>query len=204
MARNKAKRQAVHVDQMTTAYWGDFQKAIDQASSPGDCVRVVGSIVDNSVLTLLGSVFVKDEISDRILDIQGHLHTASSCTDMAFCLGFITKPVWKNLKQISRVRNLFAHSEIMRDFTDDEVVKLCKGLTFPKLKEMVAGNMKIPQQMADMQNDQMDFEIALSQSQSTTPARDRFVLVATLTAVHIVTVAATTARCTTRQGPMIW
>src|SRR6266436_3438925 len=86
-------------------------------------------------MSLLASFFIKDEVSDSLFDIRGALDSFSKCTDVAYCLGFFPKAVYQNLKIIGKIRNAFAHSTTVHDFTTPEIAGLCSQLRLSDIQE---------------------------------------------------------------------
>jgi hypothetical protein len=72
--------------------------------------------------------------NDSIYDIKGTLNSFSKCADVALRIGLITMPMRKNLAHIADVRNRFAHNPGLIDFSDSDVERSVKQITFPKIK----------------------------------------------------------------------
>jgi len=72
-------------------------------------------------MTLLGSFFIKEDVSDKLFDIKGTLDSFSKCSDVAYCLGFFSKTVFDNLKLIGKIRNAFAHATTIPDFSSLDI-----------------------------------------------------------------------------------
>lgn len=106
---------------------------------------------------------------------------------MAYCLGFVSLPILNNLEKIGKVRNLFAHSTTIREFTDPEIAAECKKLTLPKVDVS---------KIADLS------EVDINKEWSSLSAREQFILVGTLTYVTLLVRAASVQR-QPEQGDLI-
>ena len=115
----------------------ELYKAVNGESNLA-CALICGAALENALTTLLSRFFLEDKVSEEALtNPQGILASFGSCTDMAYCLGLISKGMHKNLKTIAKIRNRFAHSHLHIGFGDPEVAKLCNILTLPKIAHQV-------------------------------------------------------------------
>src|SRR5579871_2496310 len=101
----------------------------NEASLP--CALIIGAMLENMLMTILGGFFIKSDTADNLFKGNGGLESYSKCANMAYCLGFISLPILKNLERIGKVRNLFAHSASIREFTDPDIAAECDKLTMP-------------------------------------------------------------------------
>jgi DNA-binding MltR family transcriptional regulator len=115
----------------------DLYKAINEGS-PLACVLIAAASLDKALISLLGKYFVNGDTSKRILSENGFLGESSRCTDIAYCLGLISKGFLENLKSIAQIRNKFAHSHLFLDFDDKEIMDKCNKLRFPKIAQAVS------------------------------------------------------------------
>jgi hypothetical protein len=115
------------------------------------CALIFTSYIENGLMTLLSEFFIKGEPSVKkgIFNVRGPLGTYSACRDIAYLLGLISGPIFKNLETLGEIRNRFAHSVDTVDFNEPSVEppkdrknverhqgikELCHKLTFPKTR----------------------------------------------------------------------
>ena len=60
------------------------------------------------------------------------MESFAKCIRIAYCLRLIPSAFKKNLEALAKVRNTFAHSDRVLDFTDQRVIDHCKNLKPPK------------------------------------------------------------------------
>jgi hypothetical protein len=125
-------RQAIPKEGMTAEYFGDVVR-VNLEEPPLPLVLVFASVLENTLMTLLHTYFIKCDITEDMFDIKGELDSFSRCSRMARCLGFVSKASFDNLRVIGRIRNNFAHSKKILDFADSEVAKLCEKLVLPPI-----------------------------------------------------------------------
>lgn len=104
------------------------------------CVLITGSFLDQCLASLLYRYFIKSNTANNLLSFKGNLGTYSSRVNLCYCLGLITKGMRQNLDIIGEIRNLFGHTHLMLDFSNQEIKSLCDKLTFPKFHQIVGGN----------------------------------------------------------------
>jgi hypothetical protein len=125
-------RKPIPLDKLGQKTFEGFKQAIkDEASLP--CALIIGAMLENILMTMLASFFIKCDTADHLFKGNGGLESYSKCANMSYCLGFISLPILKNLERIGSVRNLFAHSILAREFTDLEIEAECNKLTIPKV-----------------------------------------------------------------------
>jgi len=112
----------------------DLWKSINE-SSPLGCVLLATSHIEKSLASILHRFFIADSsIPGKLLSFEeGPLGSLGSRNDMAFALGLIDEPIYKNLLCIGTIRNKFAHSHTAIDFTSMEIATLCGQLTIPPI-----------------------------------------------------------------------
>ena len=70
-------------------------------------------------------ILVDDPSIDKLFKGTAPLSTLSARIDMAFALGIITEEIRKNLKNIGKIRNKFAHEPTVTSFAGSPVRDLC-------------------------------------------------------------------------------
>lgn len=111
----------------------DVRKLCDVINKESDlaAVLVCSSFIDACLALLLQHHFKKSSISDKILDSRsGILGTFQSRTDVAYCLGLLTKKRYQDLVFIGEIRNKFAHFHLQLDFQNAEIIQLCKSIKY--------------------------------------------------------------------------
>src|SRR5258706_9738148 len=105
------------------------------------CVLVGASFLDESLASLLTKAFIKSDLVPGVLDSnRGPLGSFSARTDMAYLMGLIPKGLYRNLRLVGEIRNLFAHAHFERVFDSPEVAEKCRALTMPRF----SGNSDVP------------------------------------------------------------
>lgn len=101
--------------------------------NPLPCVLLAASYVDRCLVDLLRAHFIdKSGTATDVLDPnKGTLTELSSRAKIAYCIGLISKGLFKNILKISEIRNLFAHSHKAKSFDDDDVIDKCNQLFLP-------------------------------------------------------------------------
>lgn len=106
-----------------------FRETLDAESDRG-CALMSASYLDDQLTPLVKSKLINDEkISKSLFKGNGLLNTFSTKIDMAYMLGLIPLSIKNNLDTIRKIRNKFAHSPNLLDFSDEEITGLCKNLT---------------------------------------------------------------------------
>lgn len=105
------------------------------------CVLLGVNYLDEILRTILNTCLKESKVTKKILNpTSGFLGTFSARIDMVYCLGIIDKKIYNDLRLITEIRNIFAHSFDSISFDSPEVVKLlnkfqwCDGFTGPKVK----------------------------------------------------------------------
>ena len=94
-------------------------------------VAVVGAAwLDELLAELIATALRDDDISRRLLDpeAQGPISTYASRVRVAYALELIGAQNMKDLLQVGRIRNLFAHKVHRRSFDNETVRKECQKL----------------------------------------------------------------------------
>ncbi len=123
-------RKAIPASELLPKYAAHWNKAIT-GESPLACVLIATALVENATITLLHSLLREGETSDKLFKQGGILGDFFKCTNMAYSLCLISKPMEQNLEKIGEIRNIFAHSPEEVDFSNAEVEKMCSGLELP-------------------------------------------------------------------------
>jgi DNA-binding MltR family transcriptional regulator len=133
--RQLVARKAIRLDDGAPdkiyQFFGDFAKAVVEGSSLA-CALIATSVVENALMTLLVTLFVKGNTTDGLFKSGGPLGDWFRCTQMAYSIGLIREPVKQNLERVGEIRNTFAHSRKLIEFEDATIVALCSKLTLPK------------------------------------------------------------------------
>lgn len=109
----------------------DTQKVFDVLNDESDlaCVLIGTSYLAELLASTLKAVFSSESVATKILDPQrGPIGGFATRTDLAYCLGLISKPVYQDLGRIAEIRNQFAHKHIALDFGDSKVQVSCNKL----------------------------------------------------------------------------
>lgn len=127
-------RKAIPLDENTRAqidrFFGDLGKAVVEGP-PIACTLIATSVVENALMTLLVTFFVKGKTTDSLFGSRGVLGDLFKCTQIAYCIGLIPKSLKQNLETVAEIRNMFAHSTALIDFEDATIITLCSKLTLP-------------------------------------------------------------------------
>jgi hypothetical protein len=112
------------------------------------CALIFMSYIENGLMTLLSEFFIKGGSATKkeVFNVRGALGTYSACRELAYLLGLISEPMFKNLETVGRIRNRFGHSVDVVDFNEpseeppkgakaekgrEGIKELCSKLTFP-------------------------------------------------------------------------
>jgi len=129
MAKKKQKRQVptTHED------WG---RAYEELASENEraCAIVGAAMLDEALRQRLTNFLLEDEPIVEDLFEQGPLHDLFARTEMAYCLGLISKVHRDDLHAIRKVRNIFAHRLHNASFADPEVVGWCNRLQMGRIR----------------------------------------------------------------------
>mgnify|MGYP001166140137 CR=1 FL=1 len=149
----------------------EFLAAITDQSDLA-CALIVTTFIEHALITILSRFFIKGDTSKNMFKEGGNLGDFGKCTNMAYCLGFISDPIRANLATIGDIRNRFAHNPGHIDFQDSEISKLCLALTMPKgwfTKERFEASEKLGKEIGT--------------------SRDRFVEISKLLFAHLIITA---------------
>jgi DNA-binding MltR family transcriptional regulator len=93
------------------------------------CVLIATSYLDYALATLLKRHLIESSVVNRVLEPpRGSLSSFATRSDLAYCLGLISKGLRKNLETISQIRNKFAHSHLSVDLQAAEIRQLVDSL----------------------------------------------------------------------------
>src|SRR5437016_2012755 len=117
-----AKRKPIPIEMLTPEFMGDFAKVITESDkSPFACVSIVTAVLENVLMTLLHTAFIKGETTDRLFASNGPLESLFKCSQMAYCLGFISTPMFENRDKIGQIHNAFAHARKIPDWDTKQI-----------------------------------------------------------------------------------
>jgi DNA-binding MltR family transcriptional regulator len=89
------------------------------------CVLLSVNYLDEILRTILNARLKESKVTENILNpSSGFLGTFSARIDMVYCLGIFDKKIYNDLRVITQIRNIFAHSFDSISFDSPEVVKL--------------------------------------------------------------------------------
>lgn len=110
----------------------DTKKLYDVLNEAKDlsCVLIGTSFLDETSRSMLQKYLLKCNTAKNLLNPNGALSTFSSRCDLTYCLAFINRGRYKDLRIIQNIRNLFAHSHLDKSFGDSDVVALTDKLTY--------------------------------------------------------------------------
>src|ERR1051325_1989861 len=93
------------------------------------CVLIGTSYLDYALASLLKRYFIDSEIVPKLLEPpRGELSAFASGYDTAYCLGLISKGLYKNLETVGQIRNAFAHRYLALNLDDPEIAKRVENL----------------------------------------------------------------------------
>jgi len=110
----------------------DTKKLYDVLNEADDLpVILIGtSFLDETLRSMLQKYFVKCNTAKNLLSPNGVLGTFNNRCDLTYCLALISKRMYKDLRTIQDIRNLFAHSHFEKSFGDNDVIALADKLTY--------------------------------------------------------------------------
>ena len=109
----------------------DTQKVYDILNQESDlaCVLIGTSYLAELLASAIKVSFVESSVSEKLLDPQrGAVGGFATRADLAYCLGLISKNVYRDLIRIAETRNMFAHKHLALDFGDSTIRKTCEEL----------------------------------------------------------------------------
>lgn len=101
-------------------------------------LAIVGAaLIDEQLEELLTSFFIEQpKITESLLSPTGPLGAFGVRNQLAYALGLIDKPTFRDIRLIQRIRNQFAHVSADIDFLDDRLQGLVSGLEIPQWVEI--------------------------------------------------------------------
>lgn len=111
----------------------DSQKLMDVLNDGGDiaAILVATGFIDACLGSILESKLRQGKTSEKLLDPRGGaLGNYAARADLCYVLGFVDEAMFQDIKKISEIRNLLAHSHMALDFNSPEIQKLCKELSY--------------------------------------------------------------------------
>jgi DNA-binding MltR family transcriptional regulator len=103
---------------------GQFQQEPDRAAA-----IIAASFAECFVEKLLRRFMRKLSTTNDLFDGHGPLATFAAMSDVAYAFGILDKSVHKDLTQIRKVRNHFAHHPEVTNFDRSPVNDFCKQLS---------------------------------------------------------------------------
>jgi len=104
------------------------KRAWDDETNRG-LALVMAAYFDDLLDDLLRRSFIDNSgVADKLLGADRPLSSFSAKIELAYALGFITTPLYKQLHQIREIRNHFAHAGEARDFNDTGIRDRCDTL----------------------------------------------------------------------------
>jgi hypothetical protein len=95
------------------------------------CIVVGASFIDSQLDQLFANALIEGETATRLLGFRGMLDELMNKADLAYCLGFITKTCYSNIKLIAEIRNKAAHDFRHSTFLTDLISTKCEQLKLP-------------------------------------------------------------------------
>ena len=111
----------------------DTQRFFDVLNKESDLAvaLISASYLDVSLAGMLKRRMRKSSVADSLLNpSSGALGSMASRADAAYCLELIDKRLYKDLRLVAEIRNLFAHHHFIRSFEDPDVADLVHGLEY--------------------------------------------------------------------------
>jgi DNA-binding MltR family transcriptional regulator len=94
---------------------------------------IATAYLEDKLLLTLKTFLTKDprtnKVFERMTEPSGQLGAFGTKIDIAYLLGIFGHLTHKDLKQISKIRNRFAHLSQVLDFGDQVICNLCETLT---------------------------------------------------------------------------
>ncbi len=91
------------------------------------------AIIDQQLKDLLIEFFIDSpKETNSLLSSTGALGALGVRNQMAFVLGLIDKPTYKDIKLIQKIRNIFAHTHLRIDFNHTKTSGLATSLEIPQ------------------------------------------------------------------------
>jgi hypothetical protein len=109
-----------------------YLKELESQTDRGAAVLAAAFLEWRVRQSIAAAVKVRDKL-DRILgtdDVGGELGFTDQCR-LAYCLGLVGPIGLKDLEDVGRIRNRFAHQMGIRSFADDRVRERCLNLKSP-------------------------------------------------------------------------
>jgi Mannitol repressor len=106
-------------------------KEIDSASDRSSAILAV-NYVHNVLRFMIVTKFIKLSAAhiEKLYDQGGPLNTFSQCIELAYAIGILNEPCYRDLHIIRKIRNHFAHVLRAINFDNPEIAKLISKLTY--------------------------------------------------------------------------
>jgi hypothetical protein len=128
----------VHWDTTTTGVPQELLQQVKEEMLKGSprAAAVVGcAIVEEHLTHVLKSRMVKDaKVADEMFAPGRTFGDFGAKVDLGYLLGLYSKPAYKELTTIKRIRNAFAHQLKLNSFDRDDIRDLCQNLTLSQSK----------------------------------------------------------------------
>jgi DNA-binding MltR family transcriptional regulator len=109
----------------------DREKLINVLNNESDigCVLVSVSFLDRCLTLLLQDRFIKNSNTvKKVLHPEGLLGEYSSKVKLCYCLSLIDRTKYCDLIKVAEIRNIFAHSHLLLDFSNAKIQGECNKL----------------------------------------------------------------------------
>lgn len=112
------------------------------------CIVIGAAFLDSALKSLLDSVLQVPEVAHKLLERTQPLGTYGARTDLAYCLGVVSKHVHQDLKTIGKIRNHVAHHRLAVTFGEAPICDFCDNLNGWRIMLKPAGANFLPPGLA--------------------------------------------------------
>lgn len=107
-------------------FYVEFQSESDRA-----CALLGAAFIDEQLRALLAAFFIDDdELRKRLFSIDGPIGPFGTRIHMAYGLGFLATVDYRDLRQLSKIRNAFAHQLHGLTFESEQIKSSCGNLQY--------------------------------------------------------------------------
>ena len=111
--------------------YSEFQSHYE-GESDRSVVILASSYIDSYLENFLAKRLVSHKRTKALFTGYAPLATFSAKIDISYAVGIIPEHLLKDLHQIRKIRNLFAHKADKLDFSSDEITHLCDQISYSK------------------------------------------------------------------------